>query len=164
MSALKGRLHQLLQEWPEHPVLVQLLAICHRLTGLVTSPVPSWGFCLAVLVLSCKVRARHGFQSRALGRSCFALPCSALPCPEPPHCTSPCLVLPFKSCPKPLWQGVSGTCCQSPNSIQSTPGSHHRQSLLPTARVAHTFLIRFEGKICQGLTGDSLQACQWSPP
>ena len=34
VSALKARLNQLLQEWPEHPVLTQLLAICHRLTGL----------------------------------------------------------------------------------------------------------------------------------
>lgn len=38
VSALKGRLHQLLQEWPEHPVLDQLLAICHRLTGALTPP------------------------------------------------------------------------------------------------------------------------------
>lgn len=33
VSALRARLAQLLQEWPEHPVLLQLLAICDRLTG-----------------------------------------------------------------------------------------------------------------------------------
>ena len=38
VSALKKRLHQLLQDWPEHPVLEQLLAICHRLTGALTDP------------------------------------------------------------------------------------------------------------------------------
>ena len=38
VSALKKRLHHLLQEWPEHPVLDQLLAICHRLTGALTHP------------------------------------------------------------------------------------------------------------------------------
>ena len=38
VSALKKRLHHLLQEWPEHPVLDQLLAICHRLTGALTDP------------------------------------------------------------------------------------------------------------------------------
>ena len=33
VCALKARLAQLLAEWPDHPVLVQLLAICDRLTG-----------------------------------------------------------------------------------------------------------------------------------
>lgn len=39
VSALKKRLHSLLQEWPEHPVLDQLLAICHRLTGALADTV-----------------------------------------------------------------------------------------------------------------------------
>ncbi len=34
VCAVKARLVQLLAEWPEHPVLVQLLAICDRLTGM----------------------------------------------------------------------------------------------------------------------------------
>lgn len=34
VAALRARLAHLLQEWPEHPVLVQLLAICDRLTGM----------------------------------------------------------------------------------------------------------------------------------
>ena len=38
VSAVKKRLQHLLQEWPEHPVLDQLLAICHRLTGALTHP------------------------------------------------------------------------------------------------------------------------------
>lgn len=47
VSALERRLHQLLQEWPEHPVLDQLLPICHRLTGALTHPlllvtIPGW--------------------------------------------------------------------------------------------------------------------------
>ena len=55
VSALKGRLHQLLQEWPEHPVLVQLLAICHRLTGIHTNPVSSSVGAFSVcLEASCK--------------------------------------------------------------------------------------------------------------
>ena len=33
VCSLKGRLAQLLAEWPEHPVLEQLSAICDRLTG-----------------------------------------------------------------------------------------------------------------------------------
>ena len=33
VSALRARLAQLLLEWPEHPVLLQLHAICDRLTG-----------------------------------------------------------------------------------------------------------------------------------
>ncbi|KAL0049173.1 hypothetical protein WJX82_008148 [Trebouxia sp. C0006] len=39
VCGLKARMEQLLLEWPEHPVLVQLSAICDRLTGLsVQSP------------------------------------------------------------------------------------------------------------------------------
>ena len=34
VTALRRRLTQLLSEWPEHPVLLQLVAICGRLTGL----------------------------------------------------------------------------------------------------------------------------------
>jgi hypothetical protein len=34
VCSLKARLEQLLVEWPEHPVLVQLSAICDRLTGM----------------------------------------------------------------------------------------------------------------------------------
>lgn len=34
VCGLKARLEQLLVEWPEHPVLVQLSAICDRLTGM----------------------------------------------------------------------------------------------------------------------------------
>lgn len=34
VCGLKARMEQLLLEWPEHPVLVQLSAICDRLTGM----------------------------------------------------------------------------------------------------------------------------------
>lgn len=37
VCGLKARLEQLLVEWPEHPVLVQLSAICDRLTGMLTN-------------------------------------------------------------------------------------------------------------------------------
>jgi len=37
VCGLKARLEQLLVEWPEHPVLVQLSAICDRLTGMPSS-------------------------------------------------------------------------------------------------------------------------------
>lgn len=38
VAALKQRLQQLLDDWPEHPVLVQLVAICDRLTGALCCP------------------------------------------------------------------------------------------------------------------------------
>ncbi len=37
VCGLKARLEQLLLEWPEHPVLVQLSAICDRLTGMLSN-------------------------------------------------------------------------------------------------------------------------------
>ena len=37
VCGLKARLGQLLDEWPEHPVLVQLSAICDRLTGMLAN-------------------------------------------------------------------------------------------------------------------------------
>jgi len=37
VCGLKARLEELLVEWPEHPVLVQLSAICDRLTGMLSN-------------------------------------------------------------------------------------------------------------------------------
>lgn len=33
VQALAARLQELLDEWPEHPILSQLLLLCERLTG-----------------------------------------------------------------------------------------------------------------------------------
>ena len=33
LQAMQDRLHQLLAEWPENPILTQLLVLCQRLTG-----------------------------------------------------------------------------------------------------------------------------------
>ena len=33
LQAMQERLTQLLADWPENPILMQLLALCHRLAG-----------------------------------------------------------------------------------------------------------------------------------
>lgn len=60
VSALKKRLHSLLQEWLEHPVLDQLLAICHRLTGALAPPVTD---CLVLSAESTR-HAEHLFPPK----------------------------------------------------------------------------------------------------
>lgn len=38
VAALRARLAQLLEDWPDHPILSQLVALCDRLTGAPRTP------------------------------------------------------------------------------------------------------------------------------
>ena len=38
VQALRARLNQLLDDWPEHPILSQLLILCDRLLGALLVP------------------------------------------------------------------------------------------------------------------------------
>lgn len=45
VRALTERLRQLLEDWPEHPILTQLLNLCDRLTG-------EYPLCIAAMYLA----------------------------------------------------------------------------------------------------------------
>ncbi|KAL0028971.1 hypothetical protein WJX77_009058 [Trebouxia sp. C0004] len=74
VCSLKARLEQLLVEWPEHPVLVQLSAICDRLTGLsVQSPLKAALTGLELLLARAQVWEESAAKHVSLARELEAV-------------------------------------------------------------------------------------------